>query len=182
MIIFNKNTVPEPIYGILKNNKTYVLTCSRTIETSTTPTLIKKFPAVKIQKDKNIILSISVPSFATGSSWGGMYITTNISVNGYEYSMGTSGYSGAVMMEKSQSKGTYINSKLVDLKDLNLNDDSEPYDVSIELYATSYSGTGFVNGNIAINDIYPARGEDGVLLESAASQNFTTVILEEVSR
>lgn len=182
MIILNKNTVPEPIFPITKTNKTYVQSYTRTINTSNTPTLIHKFPVVIIQKDKNIILSISVPSYATASSWGGMYITTNISVNEHQYSMGNSGYSGGVMMERSQSKGTYINSKLIDLKDLNLNDDSEPYKVRIELYATSYSGTGFVNGNIAINDIYPARGEDGILLESAARQNFTTVILEEVDR
>jgi hypothetical protein len=168
---------------ISKDNKTYVQTFSRGINTnSTSSAIINEFPELTIQGNKNLLISISVPCRSDDNSWGGMFITTNIKVNGTWHNLGNSGYDGNIMIAGSRTIGTYVNSKIIDLRTANILSNNDSYRIAIELVARSYSGVGIINPNVEINDNTPDRGNTSTMLGSALSQNFTKVIIQELDR
>jgi hypothetical protein len=185
MLLNNIQAIPSYIAGesgAESNNKTYVQTFSGSITANNTSnTIIHEFPEITIQGNRNILLSISVPSRSDDDSWGGLYITTNLKVNGTWHNLGNCGYAGNVMVNNSRAIGTHVNSKLLDLRVAGIVN-ANAYTIAVELVGRAYSGVTTINSNMEINDNNPDRGNSATVLGSIPPQNFTKVIIQELDR
>jgi len=141
--------------------------------------VLNLFDEVTIQAGKDVELYVYVPTRCDDNdNWGGLYINTNVKVNGTWYNLGNCGYDGGVMGSGAKQIHHYTNTKLLKLcKELDL---TEAYTFQVELTARSYNATAKVNGSHDINRTANNLNSRGDVVSWGGNQNFTTVIIKEV--
>jgi len=153
-----------------KGNKSFNNKAARQLMISNTYTINHK---------KKIELGLNIPTRHDGQDWGGLYVNTNIEVNGTWYNLGNEGYGGASMSYKASTIATYVSSKVLDItKHLNLTAD---YTLRVELTARTYSGWTLVNKSHDINTTSNGLGSRGALQTWASDQNYATIYIKEIN-
>lgn len=164
-------------------NKTYTesYTSSRTFSNGNA-SVLKLFSTRTIQAGKDVEIYLRVPARDNTSSWGGLYININVKVNSTWYNLGNSGHDGGVMGDSSYDIATSHHHKHLDFIANAGVSDTSSYTVQFEVTCRAYSGTTTVNGSHDMNKTAGNLGSRGALATWGSNQNFTTLIIREVSR
>jgi hypothetical protein len=135
-------------------------------------------PEWTIQSGKDIKLYMNIPARHDGDDWGGLYINTNIAVNGTWYNLGSNGHSGGVMTQRADSISEYTNMKILKLtSELGL---TGSYTVKIELTSKTHSGVTVVNASNNINAITNNLNSRGPVRTWGGDQNYATITVTEI--
>jgi len=177
------NTLDEVIAQVeemkMKKYNTFVYSMTDDKEfTSAKATNLLTTDTYTIQKGRNIELDMHIPNRHDGNDWGGLYVNTNINVNGIWHNLGNTGFDGNTMQYNAKTIATYTKKmilKLVEALDL-----KDEYTVQVELTAKSYSGATKVNTNHEINRIGNNLDSRGAVVDWVKDQNYATVFIKEI--
>lgn len=163
-------------------NKTHVQSSWTHHAITTDLSIVADLPEVTIQKNKNIKVSIRAPAFAEASAHDGIVVQTAAKVNGVDHILCDS---DKVLCQSTNARmaQTYNKTYIMDFIAAGLvaeADADAPYTVKIKLSAKSATRGARFGGGSGSND--SAVPTHGTLLPSARSQNFLSVIIEEVDR
>ena len=141
--------------------------------------ILKTFDEVTIQKGKDIELNIFVPTRSNaGDDWGGLYINTNICVNGDWYNLGNAGYDGGAMVDDASIIHNFTQNRIFKLcSELGLTD---AYTLQVELTCRSYNSTTYVNKDHDLNRTANNLDSRGALADWAKGMNYTTITIREI--
>jgi len=142
------------------------------------------FPVQTIQAGKAVEMYLRLPARADTGSWGGLYVNINVRVNGGTwYNLGNSGYDGAVMASSASMIATSHHHKYLDFIANAGVSASSDYTIQFELVCRSYNSTTKVgNASHDINRTANNLASRGALATWGSNQNYTNLILREVSR
>lgn len=121
-----------------------------------------------------IALTYNVPTYATDTGWGGMYLEPQIKLNaGVWQSLGSSGFSTVMSLaDGAGQRGHYYNELTIDPAM------TVDYTVQIRVMCAMYTGVGVVNGNNSINSV---SGTGTLMSGNNGIQHYSKFILEELA-
>jgi hypothetical protein len=85
------------------------------------------------------------------------------------------------MVSNTQNKGTYYNTKIVDLIGSSIITADADYDLQVQIKVKTYNSTAISNDS-GLNINTTMSTDQGTLLPWASNQNFATVHIEEMDR
>jgi len=162
-----------------KKNKTlsYSMTANQRFDNGPAK-LLMRTGTYTMNHEKKIELGLNIPTRHDGKDWGGLYINTNIEVNGTWYNLGNEGYGGASMVSNASTIATFVSNKILDIvNELGLTAD---YELRVELMARTHSGKTIVNQSHDINCMRKNLNKRGALQTWASNQNFATIYIKEI--
>lgn len=125
------------------------------------------------QPGSKIFMSYLIPARNDSTSWGGLYIEPQISINsGAWQSLGSCGYDGGVMHNGSSDIASYTNCILIDPAQTSV------FTFAVRFYFKSYDGTTVIN---ASNDINGISGTATLMSGVNGTQHYAKIILQELA-
>jgi hypothetical protein len=127
-----------------------------------------------------IQIEYHMPCRNDSTGWGGLYIEPQVQFGGAQtqyvasswYSLGSSGYDGAVMNSGSADIGSYYNSVLLTPAITNT------YSIAMRFYGRAYDGTAYINTN---HDVNVVSGTATSLTGTNFNQHFSKIIISELA-
>lgn len=155
--------------------QTLVATDSTTYNFTTTWAVGPTFSVMSGFSANSLVkLSYHMPCRNDSTTWGGMYIEPQISINGGAWqSLGSGGYDGNVMNNTSADIGSYFNSILIDPAQ------ASAYTLQVRFYFRSYDGTATLNGSHDVNAI---SGTATLMSGNNGLQHYSKIIVEELAK
>ena len=181
MYLTELENIPEKIKTDVLPNRIYTYSSVDPLTATTTAQQLFRTSTYRIAKNKNLFLSIYIPSATYVNAWGGIFVSTNIKINTAWHNIGNSGYDSNIMVNDTQNKGNYYNTKIIDLIASSIIAADVTYDLQVQVKVRTYNNTAIINDN-GLNINTPMSVDKGTLLPWASNQNFATVHIEEMDR
>jgi hypothetical protein len=124
---------------------------------------VRDFPALTIQADRKVRVSIYLPAICWGNTWNGVYLGFNVKINGVQYNMGSSG-KAITMAYGTRVSSVHNNTKILDPIAINVVQPGQDYTLQFSIKAKMSTGSARF---IYDTDINKAGVWKGVALESA---------------
>lgn len=138
------------------------------------------FDPMLISPNKGLNISLSVPCRNASASWGGAYLGLLFQINGAGvwYSLGNTGFDGAVMHSRAPSIATANLEYALPIPEHMPNLANKAFMIAFRLIGKSYTSSTIINGSHDINRTANNLGQ-GTALPWATIQNFTHITVKE---
>jgi hypothetical protein len=178
-VVAGEQEVANSAKTLVSPNKTHVFVNKNEVRLTTTAREIHLFPSVRIQRNKDIYVTLEVPVRSDESSWGGIYCNTSVKVNDTTwYDLGNPGFCSPVMFDGTTSTGRIVYSKLLDfVPNIGVNPNEE-YTIQFMVSGKTYNGVTWVNRGCVVNGAN--KGAKGDKLQSVSDQNYMCLTIREV--
>jgi hypothetical protein len=181
MYLTELENIPEKIKTDVPPNRIYTYSSVDPLTATTTAQQLFITGTYRIAKNKNLFLSIYIPSATYANAWGGIFVSTNIKINTAWHNLGNSGYDGNTMVNNTQNRGTYYNTKVIDLIASSLVVADTDFDLQVQVKVKTYNNTVIIN-DLGMNINTLMSVDKGSILPWMNNQNFSTVHIEEMDR